>query len=276
MTLLVDQLEETKRYLLANCGPLPKVSIVLGSGLSELLREMTIESEVPYSEIPHVKRATVEGHAGKLVVGDLKGTRVACMQGRLHFYEGYSMHEVVFPFRALAYSGVETFLVTNAAGGLREDMKPMDLCLIRDHINLTGTNPLIGKNEEKLGPRFPDMSDIYDKGLRARIKALAERLGVDLKEGVYVGFHGPSYETPAEIRMCRQMGGDVVGMSTVPEAIALRHMGKRVVGISFVSNLAAGVTDQHLVHSEVLENAKRGYGNFSRFVIEVLREIAKD
>jgi len=266
---LIQKLEESCRAVQALCPNFPKVVIVLGSGLAGLLDEMKIEIDIPFSSIPHLKQATVEGHVGRLVIGKLGAARVACMQGRLHLYEGLSMEDVVFPYRVFALAGAESFLLTNAAGGLHGNVKPPALVLIRDHINMMGTNPLVGKNEEKLGVRFPDLTHLYDPKLRKTVADTARRLGIELGEGVYVATHGPSYETPAEIKMYRVLGGDVVGMSTVPEAIAVHHMGKRVVAISCVTNLAAGVTDQPLEHSEVLENAKKIYSRFSALVREI-------
>ena len=273
---MIARIDESKQILMARCPQFPKIVIVLGSGLSEVLKDMTIEAEIPYSEIPHVKSATVEGHRGRLLIGDLHGVRVACMQGRLHFYEGHKMEDVVFPFRLFAVAGAEAFVLTNASGGLHTDMAPLDLCLIRDHINLMGTNPLIGPNLEQFGTRFPDMTHLYDPDFCRIFATAADRLNISLRQGVYVAIHGPSYETPAEIRMYRILGGDIVGMSTVPEAIALHHMGKRVVAVSCITNLAAGVTSEPLVHSEVLENAKKAYGQFSRLLIEAVKQIGKE
>lgn len=270
---MIERLQEAKRIILSRCPKFPSVVIVLGSGLGGLLEEMEREVSIPYAEIPHFKSATVEGHAGSLVIGKLSGVRVACMKGRLHYYEGHTMEEVVFPYRAMALSGADVFLLTNAAGALRSDIQPPELVVIRDHINMMGTNPLLGKNEETLGPRFPDMTRLYDPELRALILASARKLGIALREGVYVAIHGPSYETPSEIQMYRIVGGDVVGMSTVPEAIALHHMKKRVVAISCVTNLAAGVGPEPLHHSEVLENAKKAYSSFSKLIREIVSDL---
>ena len=269
----MEALEEAKHWLRSRCPDFPKIVVVLGSGLSELLNEIKISDTIPYSEIPHVKSATVEGHTGRLLIGRLNGVPVVCMQGRLHYYEGHSLEEVVFPFRALGLAGAEIFLLTNAAGGLTTDLAPPTLVLIRDHINLMGSNPLIGPNLEALGPRFPDMTRLYDLELRAIVSRVAHARGISIPSGVYVGIHGPSYETPAEISMYRKLGADVVGMSTVPEAISLHHMGKRVVAISCITNLAAGVTDQPLVHEEVLKTAKRAYDEFSTVIKDFVREV---
>jgi len=257
------------------CPDIPKIAVVLGSGLARLLEEIDVEVAIEFRQIPHFKQPSVEGHIGRMVVCRYEGIRFICLQGRLHFYEGHSLEEVVFPFRVLGLCGVDSFILTNAAGGIHEDLKPLDLVLIKDHINLTGQNPLRGPNDDSLGPRFPDLSFLYDVKLRDLVKRAALKVKVPLKEGVYVATHGPSFETPAEIRMYRLIGGDVVGMSTAPEAIAIHHMGKRVVGISFVSNLAAGVSDQALNHEEVLENARQGFGSFSKVILEAVHEIGK-
>jgi purine-nucleoside phosphorylase len=197
------------------------------------------------------------------------------MQGRLHFYEGLAMEDVVFPFRAFALAGAEIFILTNAAGGVRPECVPPELCLVRDHINLMGTNPLVGHNHDELGPRFPDMTHLYDPELCKIFLETAARLKIPLREGIYLALHGPSYETPAEIRMYRTLGADVVGMSTVPEAIAIHHMGRRVVTVSCITNLAAGVSPVPLVHTEVLENAQKAYQAFSRLLIEAVRQFEK-
>jgi len=267
---LYQRLEEASAAVKKLCPDFPKLVIVLGSGLAGLLDEMEKEKEIPFAQIPHLKQATVEGHVSRLVIGRLNGVRIACMQGRLHLYEGLSLEDVVLPYRAFALAGAETFLLTNAAGGLHPDIKPPSLVLLRDHINLMGNNPLIGKNEERLGHRFPDLTHLYNPKLNDMIMKTANHIGVPLRIGVYVGTHGPSYETPAEIRMHRIVGGDVVGMSTVPEAIAIHHMGKTVVAISCVTNHAAGVTPEALVHDEVLENAKKIYKSFSGLIKEIV------
>ncbi len=267
---LRQRLDEAKSVLLKKTGTFPKIVLVLGSGLSGVADEIEREIEIPLSEIPHIKPLTVQGHVGRLVVGKYHGVRVACLQGRLHYYEGHAMDDVVFPVRALAWAGASLFVLTNAAGGLRPEMAPLDFLLLRDHLNLFGTNPLMGANHEALGVRFPDMTHVYDPQMRQILVEAAQKHQIPLWEGVYVGIHGPSYETPAEIRMYRQFGGDVVGMSTVPEAIALRHMGKRVVGLSCITNMAAGVTEEPLVHDDVLANGKKIYGRFSKLMNEAI------
>ncbi len=275
MSVLQKNLEEAREALKKQVPEFPKYLIVLGSGLSGLLQKIKIEKEVLLSSIPHIRQLTVEGHVARLLIGDLDGTRVACMQGRLHYYEGYPMEDVVFPFRLFGLSGAEVFLLTNAAGGIHPEMKPMDLLLVTDHLNLMGTNPLVGKNPEFLGPRFPDMTRLYDPELRGIFEKTAKKLNFPLRQGVYLALHGPSYETPAEIQMYKGLGADVVGMSTVPEAITLHHMGKRVVAISCITNLAAGVGKDLLVHTEVLENAKKIHSTFGELVSEGFKEIRK-
>lgn len=267
---MMRELQEAQERLEKLVPSFPRTLLVLGSGLGGLVDEMQVEIRVPYSEIPHFPKPSVEGHVGELVVGKLGASRVAAMKGRLHYYEGFPIQTVVFPYRLFALSGVQLVILTNAAGGVHPDMKPPELVLLKDHINLTGANPLIGPNLEALGPRFPDMTETYDPKSREVVKAVAKSIGVGLREGVYVGIAGPSYETPAEIAMYRTIGGDVVGMSTVPEAIALRHMGRKIVGISCVSNLAAGMTGEPLHHQEVLDNAKKIYGKFSQLIREAL------
>lgn len=270
------KLDEAVKGIAKLCPDFPKIVIVLGSGLASLLKDLAVETEFAFRDVPHMKSAGVEGHVSRVIVGRLGAVRVACMQGRLHYYEGHAMEDVVFPFRAFALAGAEIFLLTNAAGGLQPDMKPLDLMLIRDHVNLMGTNPLIGPNDDRLGPRFPDMTHVYDPEIRRLVAACAARLEIPLRQGVYLAISGPSYETPAEIRMYRALGADAVGMSTVPEAIALRHMGKRVAGISCITNLAAGVTDEPLVHSDVLESAKKIHGRFAALVSEAVAKIDEE
>lgn len=263
-----EKLEQAKTFILSKCGEMPQVLITLGSGLGSLLEKMKIDTQISFSEIPGFKPATVSGHSGKLVFGVLGKNRVACLQGRLHYYEGYQMTEVVFPFRAVAWCGAEIFFLTNAAGGIHPDMKPGELMLINDHLNLMGNNPLIGTNDEKVGTRFPDMSQIYQPQLRKILEETALKQGLKLRQGIYAGVHGPSYETPAEVNMLRRLGADAIGMSTVPEAIALNHMGKKVVAVSCITNLAAGVSHEQLKHEEVLTAAKLIQEPFSLLVKE--------
>ena len=231
---------------------------------------------MPYRNIPHFPRSTAIGHAGKLVIGKVGETPVMGMQGRVHLYEGYSVHDVAFPIRVFARLGVQAVILTNAAGGILRELTQGRLVLIRDHINLQGANPLSGANDERFGLRFPDMTTAYDKKFRAIAAAEAAKTGTVMPEGVYAALAGPSYETPAEIRYLRAIGADLVGMSTVPEVIAARHSGMRVLGISCVTNAAAGVIDQPLVHTEVLEVAERVKGEFIALLKAVIPKIAAE
>jgi len=271
-----DKLQTARDFLAKRVPKFPRLAVVLGSGLGGALNAMQVRAEIPFSEIPGVRASTVQGHSGKLVIGDFHSVPVACFQGRIHSYEGLLPAEVVFPFRVAALLGTEVFLLTNAAGGVHPDMKPMDLVLIRDHINLMGVNPLTGPNDPRLGERFPDMTHAYDPELCRLIHEAGVDAQVALREGVYVGISGPSYETPAEIRMYRSLGGDVVGMSTVPEVIALRHMKKRVAAISCVTNLAAGVGSEALAHSEVLEAGAQVEGRFARLMESILTRFERE
>lgn len=233
----------------------PELAIVAGSGLGAIGERVTGATRIPYSAIPHMPTPRVKGHAGELVLGRVGGCRVAVLSGRVHAYEGHPLDDVVFGVRLLARLGAPVALLTNAAGGIRPAFVPGTLCRITDHLNFTGQNPLVGLNDERLGPRFPDMSRAYCLDLGARLEAVAKVRGIALQRGVYAGMRGPSYETPAEVHMLDVLGASVVGMSTVPETIALQHMGVRVVGISVVSNLASGVGTEPLDHSEVKEVA---------------------
>lgn len=273
MAELLKKMEEAAADIRQRARTVPQIGLVLGSGLGVLAEEVQDAVKVPYGEIAHFPVSTVEGHAGQFVFGRFADKEVAVMQGRFHYYEGYSLEQVTFPVRVMKKLGIDTIVVTNAAGGINPDWEPGDLMLIRDHINLTGQNPLIGPNEAELGPRFPDMSDAYNRELRETAKRVAERVGIRLREGVYVGLAGPSYETPAEIRMLRMLGGDAVGMSTVPEVIAAKHMGMKVLGISCISNMAAGILDRPLSHDEVMETAERVKAAFGGLVREIVREL---
>lgn len=250
------------RHLESAFGPAPAVAAVLGSGLGDFARTLGGARAVSYADIPGFPPVGVEGHAGELVVGEIGGERVAALSGRAHLYEGHSPESVVTAVRALRLWGVRAVLLTNAAGGIREGMRPGDLMTLSDHINLSGYNPLRGANDARLGPRFPDMSAAYDPRFRAILQELGQTQGIRLHEGVYVGLAGPSYETPAEIRMLRVLGGDAVGMSTVVEVIAARHCGLRVAGISCITNLAAGLGAGELSHDEVKETANQARAAF--------------
>ena len=252
---LWDKLEVASQAIRSLASALPHIVIVTGSGLGGLLDHVSIDCWARFADLPHFAVPTVDGHSGRLVIGTLGRIPVIIMAGRLHSYEGYSVSETVFPVRALAHAGATTFLLLNAAGALRKDFLPGDLVLIRDHINMSGTNPLVGHNDPRLGPRFLPMNEVYDKVLSDAVLQAGSDLGTRIHEGVYVGVLGPTYESAAEAQMYARLGGDIAGMSTVPEAIALRHMGRRVVAISAVTNLAAGLTPQPPSHAEVLETA---------------------
>jgi purine-nucleoside phosphorylase len=247
----------------------PSVGLILGSGLGELASEAEEGIAIPYEDIPGFPVSTVEGHAGQLVYGTLGEKKVLAMQGRFHYYEGYSMKEVTFPVRVMKALGVESLIVTNAAGGVNENFTPGDLMIINDHINLTGDNPLLGPNDSTLGERFTDMSEAYDKEYQQAIKEVAQEMNVTVQEGVYLGLTGPTYETPAEIRMIRTLGADAVGMSTVPEVIVARHAGIKVAGISCITNLAAGM-QATLNHEEVVETTQQVKETFKSLVKNLL------
>ncbi|MGI6703047.1 MAG: purine-nucleoside phosphorylase [Clostridia bacterium] len=248
----------------------PAVGLILGSGLGQMAEYIEGKKVIDYSEIPGFPMSTVEGHAGRLVAGELMGQRVIAMQGRFHYYEGYPMEQVVFPVRVMRLLGVERLIVTNAAGGINRGFKPGDLMIITDHINLMGYNPLIGANVDEMGERFPGMTNAYDRDLIKTAVACAKELEIELRQGVYCGVTGPSYETPAEIRMLGTIGGDAVGMSTVPEVITAVHCGMKVLGISCITNMAAGVLDHAPNHREVLEVGKKAQEKFIRLLKEIL------
>ena len=269
MTMNQDKISEAARFLAENGFLEPEFGLILGSGLGELADEITDAIAISYTDIPDFPVSTVEGHEGRLVYGTLSGKKVIAMQGRFHYYEGYTLEEVTFPIRVMKQLGIHSLALTNAAGGIRYDFVPGDLMMIVDHINLTGQNPLIGPNDDAIGPRFTDMSQTYDADYQDRIREVASDMNLDLKEGVYIGLTGPTYETPAEIRMCRALGADAVGMSTVPEAIVARHAGLRVFGISCITNLAAGM-QATLNHGEVVETTTRVKETFKTLLKNVL------
>jgi purine-nucleoside phosphorylase len=252
----------------------PQIALVLGSGLGAFADEFANATRIHYAKIPHFPRSTAIGHAGQLVLGTVENVPVVGMQGRVHLYDGYSAKGVVFPIRVFARMGVKAVILTNAAGGIKKDFTQGRLVVLSDHINLQGTNPLMGPNDEHFGTRFPDMTAAYDKKFRELALAEGRRLQLDLDEGVYAALSGPTYETPAEIRYLRAIGADLVGMSTVPEVITARHCGLRVLGISCVTNAAAGLLDQPLDHKEVLETAERVKGQFIGLLRAVIPDIA--
>jgi len=254
-------------------GARPDVAIVLGSGLGDFTASLRDSITIPYAEIPHWPASAVIGHAGMLVVGTLGGKRVAALSGRAHFYEGHSLQVATFATRVLGRAGVRVLVLTNAAGGINVAFKPGTLMVIDDHINLMGSNPLVGPNEDRFGVRFPDMTEVYSARLRGIADEAARASGVAIAHGVYVALHGPSYETPAEIRFLRGIGADAVGMSTVPEAIVGRHMGMEVLGISCITNPAAGVLPKPLVHDEVMEVARRVRAEFCALLEAIVERI---
>jgi purine-nucleoside phosphorylase len=266
---------EAAEFIFSQTSLRPKIALVLGSGLGAFADEFDNATKIPYAKIPHYPRSTAIGHAGKLVIGKVGAIPVAGMQGRVHLYEGYSAKEVVFPIRVFARMGVKAVILTNAAGGIKREFVQGRLVVISDHINLQGVNPLTGPNDERFGLRFHDMTAAYDKRFREMAVGEGNRMGMGLYEGVYAGLLGPSYETPAEIRFLRGIGADLVGMSTVPEVIAARHSGIRVLGISCVTNAAAGILDQPLNHLEVLETAERVKGQFIGLLKAVIPRIAE-
>lgn len=267
---LQAKINAAAEYLLEHVANRPTIGMVLGSGLGDFADTLENPVRVPYSEIPNFPRPTVAGHAGALVFGSKMGQDVVVLQGRIHFYEGVSMQELTLPVRVLSAIGVKTLILTNAAGGVNKSFEPGDLMLISDHINYSGANPLIGKNLDAFGPRFPDVSDLYTRDIREKVKIKAAAEGLKLQEGVYMMFSGPNYETPAEVRMARIVGADAVGMSTVPEALVAGHCGMRVVGMSCITNMAAGVLERKLDHSEVVETAALVHDRFHKLLNLIL------
>lgn len=270
----MKNIEKSLEYIVGQLdGFKPEVGMILGSGLGILADEIENKIEISYNDIPNFPKSTVAGHKGQLVIGELEGKKVIAMQGRFHYYEGYKMQDVTMPVRVMKLLGVEKLMITNAAGGVNKEFVPGDLMLINDHINFAFNNPLMGKNLEEFGPRFPDMSHAYDRDLMNVAKQSAKNIGLDLKEGVYMFFTGPTYETPAEIKMARTLGADAVGMSTVPEVIAAVHSGMKVIGVSCITNMAAGILPQPLNHEEVIETTQRVKSQFIAFAKEILKNM---
>jgi len=268
--------DSAAQFLLSQTPLRPKIGLVLGSGLGAFADTLTEATSVPYALIPTFPRSTAIGHAGQMVIGKSGGVTVAAMQGRVHLYEGYSAHEVTFPIRVFARMNIGAVVLTNAAGGINLEYGQGALVAIRDHLNLQGQNPLAGPNDDRFGPRFPDMSEAYSRTYLSLAQQEAQRLGMSLHAGVYAALLGPSYETPAEIRYLRTIGADLVGMSTVPEVIAARHMGIKVLAISCVTNMAAGILDQPIHHEEVLETGRKVRGMFESLLRAVLPRIEAD
>jgi purine-nucleoside phosphorylase len=267
--------ETAARYIFSKTSLRPQIAIVLGSGLGAFADEFSHATIIPYAKIPYFRQSTAMGHAGQLVIGKVENVVVAAMQGRVHLYEGYSVKEVAFPVRVFARMGVKALILTNAAGGIKSDFVEGRLVVIKDHINLQGLNPLSGPNDERFGTRFPDLSVAYDRKFRELTVGEGKRLGIEMPEGVYAALAGPSYETPAEIRYLRTIGADLVGMSTVPEVIAARHSGMRVLGISCVTNAAAGILDKPLSHLEVFKATERVKGQFIALLRAVIPRMAE-
>jgi purine-nucleoside phosphorylase len=267
---LYERAQEAARLIRSRTDVEVSVAIVLGSGLGAFAEDLTGATAIRYDDIPGFARSTVEGHAGRLVIGKSGEVTVAVMQGRFHFYEGYSLQEVTFPMRVLKLLGVRTVVLTNAAGALNTEFKPGSLMVISDHLNLLGDNPLRGPNDERFGPRFPDLTSVYARRLQDVVIAEGRAMGLEVPRGIYGALAGPSYETPAEIRMLRTLGADVVGMSTVPEAIVARHMDLQVVGISCITNLAAGVSDEPIDHSQVMAIGEQVRGDFTTLLRRIV------
>ena len=265
--------EHAARTIRTRAGEDARVAIVLGSGLGDFADEFQDAVAIPYQEIPGFATSTAEGHAGRLVSGKVDQVPVVAMQGRVHFYEGYSLEEVTFPIRTFNLLGIKTLILTNAAGGIDVELSQGALMLISDHLNLMGLNPLRGPNDERFGPRFPDMTAVYSRELQQIAIAEAHAMGVELRRGIYAGLPGPSYETPAEIHMLRGFGADAVGMSTVPEAIVGRQMGMAVLGISCITNMAAGISDQAINHEEVLETGRRVRATFTQLLRRIIARL---
>ena len=276
MTIPVyERATEAARFIRAKAqGRSPRVAIVLGSGLGGVADAISDAVEIPYQDIPHFPASTVMGHAGKLLVGSCGGTEVVAMKGRFHFYEGYPMDEVTLPVRTFALMGIRSLILTNAAGGAAPGLSPGALMLITDHINLMGYNPLLGPNDDRFGPRFPDMTAVYTPEYQEAAREVARDLGIELAEGVYLALTGPTYETPAEVRMMRMLGGDALGMSTVPEAIVARHCGMKIVAFSCITNAAAGMLNQEINHEEVMEVGKRAGAQLSELILNLLPRLA--
>jgi len=274
MSETIQNILAARNYIQANTQIQPKIAIILGSGLGALADEVQIDAAFPYQEIPGFAQSTVSGHAGRLIVGTLAGKKVIIMQGRLHYYEGHPMSAIIFPVRVMHALGANTLIVTNAAGGLNPDFDPGDVMLITDHINVQGNNALIGPNLDEIGPRFPDMTHTYTPELQALALEIAEREKISLRQGVYVAWSGPTYETPAERRYLRIIGGDAVGMSTVPEVTAANHAGMHILGLSAITNIATGGPDQPPdSHEEVLAMAQVAGKKLVRLVGQILEQI---
>ncbi len=265
--------EEFREYVQDIIDYQPQIGLVLGSGLGEYGEKLEHPQFIEYKSIPGFPVSKVEGHKNRFILGTLYGKKIIAMQGRFHYYEGIEQSMMALPVRIMKMAGVKTIILTNAAGGLNPSFKPGDLMVISDHINFSGSTPLRGENDDKMGPRFPDMSEVYAKEYRRKIQKIGEEKNLQLKSGVYVMQSGPAYETPAEVRMFQMLGGDAVGMSTVPEAVAAAHCGMKVIGISCITNLVAGIQDQPLCHSEVMETAQKVKQDFEMLIDTIIHEV---
>ena len=272
-TGLYERAEHATRVIRARISVEPRIALVLGSGLGSFADDFEEAVGIPYEEIPGFVRSTAQGHAGRLVIGKIDSVPVLAMQGRVHYYEGYSLEEVTFPIRTFGLLGVKTVVLTNAAGGINVQLTQGALMVISDHLNLMGVNPLRGANDERLGPRFPDMSAVYSPELQEIVVDEARAIGVEVRRGIYGALSGPSYETPSEIHLLRNLGADAVGMSTVPEAIVARHMGLEVLGISCITNMAAGISDEPINHEEVMATGDRVRETFAELLRRVISAI---
>jgi purine-nucleoside phosphorylase len=273
MSSILQSIKETVSFIQQKYSHTPVVGVVLGSGLGSFTQEIKIELELPYNEIPNFPVSTVEGHSGKLIFGELGGKKVVAMAGRFHFYEGYKIEDVVFPIRVMKYLGIHTLLISNAAGGMQKGFKVGDLMIIKDHISQLTVNPLIGKNEEEFGPRFPDMSEPYKKDLIEKAKAIAAAANYEVKEGVYIGVTGPTFETRAEYKMLHILGGDAVGMSTVQEVIVAAHMGLPVFAISVITDIGIREEENTITHEEVLQAAKEAEPKLTHIFKELVAQL---
>lgn len=272
-TSLYERAEHATRVIRSRISVEPRIALVLGSGLGGFADDFEESVGIPYEDIPGFVRSTAQGHAGRLVIGKIEGVPVLAMQGRVHYYEGYSLEEVTFPVRTFGLLGVKTLVLTNAAGGINVQLTQGALMVISDHVNLMGVNPLRGPNDERFGPRFPDMSAVYSPELQELVVDEAKAIGAEVRRGIYGGLSGPSYETPAEIHLLRALGADAVGMSTVPEAIVARHMGLDVLGISCITNMAAGISDEPINHEEVMATGDRVRETFAELLRRVIGAI---
>jgi purine-nucleoside phosphorylase len=273
-TDLYSRAEQAAKAIRARVSANSRVALVLGSGLGAFADDFADPTAIPYQEIPGFVSSTAQGHAGRLVIGKVEQNSVVAMQGRVHFYEGYSLEQVTFPIRTFKLLGIDTLILTNASGGVNVQLNQGALMVISDHLNLMGVNPLRGPNDERFGPRFPDLTEVYSRELQELAIEEARELGVTLRRGIYAGLAGPSYETPAEIHMLRAFGADAVGMSTVPEAIVARQMGIKVLGISCITNMAAGISEQPINHAEVMETGERVRATFAQLLKRIIAKLA--